>query len=947
MKFPKFSELRWWQKLLGIVLVSLFFSVFIWIVINLIRWLFNVHQSMNSVFIGTTSLYCWLFSWLAAFVTLIFLLIWNHKKFLGKFKDSPNASDLETHWLTQWELQLIILVIQDEIQTTYPTWCIAGIEKPLLTKNKLDKEPCSYHILACDKKILNDKFAKEGREYINGDKLVNNVTAGATIVIGGAGSGKTLQVVKPTITHLLNMKPENRSSMIICDLKGDIYKETANFAKKQGFNVYRFNTTNSKFSHSWNPLGEIWTLYYEKYLPNWLKCYKHDTNQIQLTQEEYSQAKVESFTAKGKIEKKLDIIVNLINPINPESKDQFFDKKAQDLIKLYFLLPLDYGIDKIDYTLYSLSANALTYEDKLTILQDMLPEWALSKQLAPQFINIKDQTSLTDVKHTAAKAITNFTIQEIKDLTAEDNEKSIDFEKFIKEPTVIYVSIDTVSPDSANNRLAVLFMEMLYAYLIDYLALHDMKAYERAILFIIDEFGNIPRMDFMLNIFAANRGQNIMAMLILQSATGQINETYSINKRRTLFDNTQCFILTSGVDPEFAQELSARSGSSYRQMVNKSYSENGKTSQSESMQYTPDIAASEFCRLKPYEMIIFPTNAKPCKIKYKKANTVKFYRDIWNSTELAIDQSYGKQSLRELDYIKEDIPNEIISLWVQTYNKDGVSKFRSNLANELAANTQTIQLTTFNDKQLKALAEFYTKYGGFPCKALKIIGEESDLNLTKLEHKELEIVNNQENIKILPEPALKSQTNEFKLFLPNLPSNLAELRKLMLEKTQKVYFKEKPNWHNCNAYLIIRQLLSDENILKLAYLNERQIQLITKLINSEYKDYAYCYKILNIENNDINKLTISKIIEKYNLINNPKLNILMPQMYNIRSITRIIDICFRIIKNNYPSKSLDDRIAILIKELKLKIDVKMFKKFYKALLNWNNTIVQNYYKSES
>jgi hypothetical protein len=87
----------------------------------------------------------------------------------------------------------------------------------------------------------------------------------------------------------------------------------------------------------------------------------------------YSDFRNKYLDAKSKIQTKLDIIVKTIAPVTEGTREPFFEKSAQNLIKLYFLLPLDYGINKEDYNMFNVSSNAITYKEKLVILNDMLP----------------------------------------------------------------------------------------------------------------------------------------------------------------------------------------------------------------------------------------------------------------------------------------------------------------------------------------------------------------------------------------------------------------------------------------------------------------------------------------------------------------------------------------------------------------------------------------------
>jgi type IV secretion system protein VirD4 len=215
-----------------------------------------------------------------------------------------------------------------------------------------------------------------------------------------------------------------------------------------------------------------------------------------------------------------------------------------------------------------------------------------------------------------------FTIQEIKNLTT-PNDTSISFENFVNKPTIIYISIDVTTKDSSANRLAVLFMEMLYTFLQSYLTKKNLPYFENPILFIVDEFGNLPKMEYMLRMFSLDQGKNIIPHLVLQSPA-QLNRKYGKEDRKELFDSTQCFILCSGVDTEFAQWLSDRSGTDYRHVQSKNITDEGKVSHSVSKTKMENIPKGEFTNIRPNEEIVLvPIGLRPCKITITPADKVK------------------------------------------------------------------------------------------------------------------------------------------------------------------------------------------------------------------------------------------------------------------------------------------------------------------------------------
>ncbi len=81
-----------------------------------------------------------------------------------------------------------------------------------------------------------------------------------TLVIGATGSGKTQATILP-VTKLSLLSGE---SVIINDVKGEIYNITAHNFKERGYNVIAINFDNPNLGNNWNPL----TLPYEEYTKN-------------------------------------------------------------------------------------------------------------------------------------------------------------------------------------------------------------------------------------------------------------------------------------------------------------------------------------------------------------------------------------------------------------------------------------------------------------------------------------------------------------------------------------------------------------------------------------------------------------------------------------------------------------------------------------------------------
>ena len=78
-----------------------------------------------------------------------------------------------------------------------------------------------------------------------------------TLIIGQSGSGKTTALVTPLVKSLM----KHDESMVISDLKGEIYRDQAAELKERGYNVIVINLRNPGEGNAWNPLSLPYQLY--------------------------------------------------------------------------------------------------------------------------------------------------------------------------------------------------------------------------------------------------------------------------------------------------------------------------------------------------------------------------------------------------------------------------------------------------------------------------------------------------------------------------------------------------------------------------------------------------------------------------------------------------------------------------------------------------------------
>ena len=78
-----------------------------------------------------------------------------------------------------------------------------------------------------------------------------------TLIIGQSGSGKTSALVDPQVRTLI----KHDESMVISDLKGEIYRDHGQELRERGYNIVIINLREPSTGNSWNPLTIPYRMY--------------------------------------------------------------------------------------------------------------------------------------------------------------------------------------------------------------------------------------------------------------------------------------------------------------------------------------------------------------------------------------------------------------------------------------------------------------------------------------------------------------------------------------------------------------------------------------------------------------------------------------------------------------------------------------------------------------
>ena len=343
-----------------------------------------------------------------------------------------------------------------------------------------------------------------------------------TLIIGSTGSGKTQCEILPMIFNL----GYAGESMVINDTKGELYCYTADFLKKQKYNIKIINLRDAFASDGWNPLHLAY------------KYYKNDN-----------------------IDLAGDIIENFSKSLckNLSSKDMYWEKSANAVLSAlcYALIEDAESEDEVNlYSLYNLlvehgSKNIDRY-NSLDLYFQQKPMGSLSKMAYATGSFAKGETRAT-LFSVLATTIKMFSDTGIANLTSRTD---FELDDIGRKKTAIFLII----PDEKESRheLASLFIDQCYQSLINMAQSISTGKLPIRVNFILDEFANMPVITSISNKVTVSRSRNIRYVLVIQDFD-QLKEKYK-ESAGTIKSNCTNWIYLLTSDNETAKEISTRLG---------------------------------------------------------------------------------------------------------------------------------------------------------------------------------------------------------------------------------------------------------------------------------------------------------------------------------------------------------------------------------------------------
>lgn len=431
------------------------------------------------------------------------------------------------------------------------------------------------------------------------------------LVMGATGSGKTVIVAKPMIKLL----SKHNESMILTDPKGELYEETAELLKAEGYNIITLNFRDPQHGNAWNPMSLPYQLYKE-----------------------------------GNTDKAIELLDDLALNILYEEKssgDPFWEKTAAD-----YFSGLALGLFE-DATPEQINLNSINLMSSLGEERfggpnnNYIKEYFNGKDPSkPAYINASGTVFTAD--ETKQGIIATFK-QKIKLFSSRENLSEMlsysdfDMRDIGKQKTAVFLIVQ--DEKKTLHPLATIFIKQCYETLIDVAQESGGKLPFRT-NFILDEFANMPPLKDVTTMVTAARSRLIRFTFIIQNFA-QLTQVYGKENGDTIRGNCNLLYLISS-EIAALEEISKMCGEV-------------KSKEKDKTASTLLVTVSDLQRLNKFEIIVLRRRMFPYKTRFKTDFEVDWGRTYPKSTPPARE----KKELQLFDireYVKKKKQEKMASM---------------------------------------------------------------------------------------------------------------------------------------------------------------------------------------------------------------------------------------------------------------------------------------------
>ena len=379
---------------------------------------------------------------------------------------------------------------------------------------------------------------------------VNFLPGAHSLIIGATGSGKTTTFINPMIQLLASTAAG--SSMIMTDPKGELFDLHSQYLVSRGYKVLLLDLRDTYSSSRWNPLDGIWDMY-QQYVEagKGIKFHKDDMSKypdlkrmdgegepgkpwaewrgkayadLSHCQDDVSVTRQQFY---DEMYEDLNDLISVICPIENE-KDPVWEKGARSIIMSTCLAMLEDSEDerlnmtKDKFNFFNINKALTNSEDEFATLKEYFEgrnKLSQAYSLSRQVMSAAD-TTLSSYMSITFDKLNMFNDRGLCGLTSATD---VQAERFAEEPTALFMKI----PDEKDTRhgLAAVFILCMYKALIKVASAREDLSLPRNVYFILDEFGNMPKIEKFDKMITVGRSRKIWFNMVVQSYS-QLNNVY-------------------------------------------------------------------------------------------------------------------------------------------------------------------------------------------------------------------------------------------------------------------------------------------------------------------------------------------------------------------------------------------------------------------------------------
>lgn len=456
-----------------------------------------------------------------------------------------------------------------------------------------------------------------------GHLQVNLLGGAHSLVIGATGSGKTTTFINPMI-QILGATSAG-SSMIMTDPKGELFSLHSKYLQSRGYNVMVLDLRDTYSSYRWNPLESVWDMY-QDYVEAGKGIFVHRDSpegypDLQwmgtiLPGDQWYEYRGYAYADRERLVDDISVtrqkiydemyedlndLISVICPI--ESKDDpVWEKGARSIIMAVCLAMLEdsevpeLGMTKEKFNFFNVNKIIANSEDNFRELKayfDGRSPLSSAVTLSRQVVSAADST-LSSYMSIAFDKLSMFNDRGLCGLTSATDINPADF---AERPTALFMKI----PDEKDTRhgLAAVFILCMYKALIKVASAREDLSLPRNVYFILDEFGNMPKIEKFDKMITVGRSRKIWFNMVVQSYS-QLNNVYGEQVADIVKSNCGVKMFIGSNDIGTCREFSELCGNvtvSTRSLSSSLGSKEGEMNVSTQLQTRPLIYPSELQKL--------------------------------------------------------------------------------------------------------------------------------------------------------------------------------------------------------------------------------------------------------------------------------------------------------------------------------------------------------------